>query len=70
VPTLHLPNIRVYVYNDQVKEDEMGKARSTNGEKSNAYRILVGENQRERDHYEYQHVGKWIILKWILHRVW
>jgi hypothetical protein len=26
-----------------VKEDEMGKACSTNGEKMNAYRILVGK---------------------------
>jgi hypothetical protein len=28
--------------NDQVKEDEIGRACSTNGEKRNAYRILVG----------------------------
>jgi hypothetical protein len=28
---------------DQVKEDEMGMACSTNGEKRNAYRILVGK---------------------------
>jgi hypothetical protein len=27
---------------DQVKEDEMGRACSTNGEKRNAYRLLVG----------------------------
>jgi hypothetical protein len=27
--------------NDQVKEDEMGRTCSTNGEKRNAYRILV-----------------------------
>jgi hypothetical protein len=29
--------------NDQVKEDEMGRACSTNGEKGNANRILVGK---------------------------
>jgi hypothetical protein len=28
---------------DQVKEDEMGRACSTNGEKRNAYKILVGK---------------------------
>jgi hypothetical protein len=33
----------------------------------NAYRILVG-SQKERDHYEDQDVGGWIILKWILER--
>jgi hypothetical protein len=36
------------------------------GEKRNAYRILVGKP--ERDHYEDQEVGVWIILKWILDR--
>jgi hypothetical protein len=30
-----------YNYNDQVKDDEMGRASSTNGEMRNAYRILV-----------------------------
>jgi hypothetical protein len=35
--------------NDQVKEDEMGRVCSTNGEKRNAYRILW-ESQKERDH--------------------
>jgi hypothetical protein len=29
-------------WNDQVKEDEMGRACSTRGEKINAYGILVG----------------------------
>jgi hypothetical protein len=33
---------------DQVKEDEMGRACSTNGEKRNAYRILVGKPERKR----------------------
>jgi hypothetical protein len=37
--------------NDQVKEDEMGRACSTNVEKRNAYRILVGKPEgNERDH--------------------
>jgi hypothetical protein len=32
-----------YKWNDKVKEDEMGRACSTNREKSNPYRILVGK---------------------------
>jgi hypothetical protein len=31
-----------------VKEDEMGRACSTNGEKRNAYRILVGKPEGKR----------------------
>jgi hypothetical protein len=31
-----------------VKEDEMGRACSTNGEKRNAYRILVGNPEGKR----------------------
>jgi hypothetical protein len=34
--------------NDQVKEDEMGKACSTKGEKRNAYRILLGNPEGKR----------------------
>jgi hypothetical protein len=34
--------------NDQVKEDEIGKACSRNGEKRNAYRILVGKPEGRR----------------------
>jgi hypothetical protein len=33
---------------DKVKEDEMGRACSTNGEKRNAYRILVGMLEGKR----------------------
>jgi hypothetical protein len=33
---------------DQVKEDEMGKACSTNGERRYAYRILVGKLEGKR----------------------
>jgi hypothetical protein len=33
---------------DQVKEDEIGKACSTNGEKRNAYRILVAKPEGKR----------------------
>jgi hypothetical protein len=33
---------------DQVKEDEMGRACSTNEEKRNAYRILVGNPEGKR----------------------
>jgi hypothetical protein len=32
----------------QVKEDEMGRACSTNVEKRNAYRILVGNSEGKR----------------------
>jgi hypothetical protein len=35
-------------YNEQVKEDEMGRACSTHGEKRNAYRILVGKPEEKR----------------------
>jgi hypothetical protein len=35
-------------WNDQVKEDEMGRACSTHGEKRNAYRILVGKPEGKR----------------------
>jgi hypothetical protein len=34
--------------NDQVKEDEMGRACSTNGGKRNAYRILVGKPEGKK----------------------
>jgi hypothetical protein len=35
---------QTYNWNDQVKEDEMGRfSCSTNGETRNAYRILVGK---------------------------
>jgi hypothetical protein len=38
------------------------------GEKRNAYWILVGKPEGERDHCEHQHVDGWTILKWILER--
>jgi hypothetical protein len=38
---------QIFVY-DQVKEDEMGRACSTNGEKRNAYRILAGKPEGKR----------------------
>jgi hypothetical protein len=34
--------------NDQVKEDEMGRAFSTNGEKRDAYMILLGKPEGRR----------------------
>jgi hypothetical protein len=37
-----------YNYNDQVNEDEMGRACSTNGDKRNAYRIWVGKPEGKR----------------------
>jgi hypothetical protein len=39
---------------------------STNGKKRNTYRILVGKEGKERDHKKVQHVGEWVILRWIL----
>jgi hypothetical protein len=36
-----------YIKN-QVAEDEMGEPCSTNGEKRNAYRVLVGKPERKR----------------------
>jgi hypothetical protein len=38
----------VYNQNYQVKEDEMGRAFSTNGEKRGAYRILLGKREGRR----------------------
>jgi hypothetical protein len=37
-----------YNYNDQIKEDEMDRECSTNEEKRNAYRILVGKTGGKR----------------------
>jgi hypothetical protein len=46
---LHNKELHKNNYNDQVKEDEIGRARSTNGEKRIPHRILLG-SQKERDH--------------------
>jgi hypothetical protein len=48
-----------------LKEDEMGRAYSTNGEKKNAYRRLVGKPEEKRP-LGRKDVGGWTILKWIL----
>jgi hypothetical protein len=45
----------------------MDRAGSTNGTKRNAYTLLE-RNQKERDNYEDQDVGGWIIVKWFLER--
>jgi hypothetical protein len=37
-----------YNYNNQVKEDEMGRACSTNGVKGNVYRLLAGKLKGKR----------------------
>jgi hypothetical protein len=50
-----------------MKDDDMGRACSTNGAKRNTYRVLV-ESQKERDHWEDEDVARWIILKWLLER--
>jgi hypothetical protein len=53
--------------NDQVKEDEMGRACRKNGEKRNPYRILVEKPERKRP------LGRprrrWVDnIKWVLAR--
>jgi hypothetical protein len=45
----------------------MGGACSTNGEKRNAY-ILLLRKPEGKSHWEDQDVGGWIILRWILER--
>jgi hypothetical protein len=43
----------------------MSRACSTNGEKRNVYRILVGKPEGKIS-LRNQNIGGWIILKWIL----
>jgi hypothetical protein len=50
-----------------VKADEIGRVCSINGGEENACRLLW-DSQKERDHYEDENVGGWIILRWILER--
>jgi hypothetical protein len=45
----------------------MGGACSTNGEKRNAYRLLVGKPEGKRPLGRPRHIG-WIILGWNLER--
>jgi hypothetical protein len=44
---IHFPD-RTHNQNDQLKEDEMGRVCSTNGEKRNAYRIFVERLEGKR----------------------
>ena len=48
-----------YCQSDQIEEDEMGGARGTHGEKTNAYRLLMREPEGKRKLAR-------LILKWIL----
>jgi hypothetical protein len=41
-------SVRICSWNDEIKEDEMGRACSTHGEKRTVYRVLVGK-PKERD---------------------
>jgi hypothetical protein len=45
----------------------MGRAYSTNLEKRNTCRVLVGEPERKKKKEE-KEVGGWTILKWILEK--
>jgi hypothetical protein len=38
----------IYVWNNQVEDDEMGGPCSTDGDKRNAYRLLVGKPEGKR----------------------
>jgi hypothetical protein len=44
--TISISNVYIIVY--QVEEDEMGRPCSMNGEKRNAYRLLVGKPEGKR----------------------
>jgi hypothetical protein len=58
-----------FVENDyRVKEDEMGRACTTNGGRRGMHIRYWWESQKERDHWEDLDVGGWTILKWILER--
>jgi hypothetical protein len=48
-------------------DDEMDRACSTNGEKRNAYKILMMSPEGP-NHWEDHNVDGWTILKWILER--
>jgi PAS domain-containing protein len=45
---LHNALFARYNENDEIKEDEMGRECSTNGEKRNAYRTLMGKPEGKR----------------------
>jgi hypothetical protein len=51
-----------------LKEDEVGRACSTNAGRRGTYIGYWWESKKERDHWEDQGVGGWKILKWILER--
>jgi hypothetical protein len=50
-----------------VKDDEMGRACSTDGARRNAYRILVGKSDGKRPLGRPRHM-RMDILKWIFER--
>jgi hypothetical protein len=54
--------------NDQVKEDDMGGACSTNGGRRGMHIGYWWESQQDKYHQVNQDIDGWIILKWILER--
>jgi hypothetical protein len=55
-------------YNDQIKEDEMGRTCSTH-ERREMHRRFRWKSQEKRDHEEDIHVGGSIMLGWILEKL-
>jgi hypothetical protein len=48
LPWKRLLQTRYNTYNNQVKEDDMGRVRNIHGEKGSTYRVLVGKPEGTR----------------------
>jgi hypothetical protein len=55
-----------YNWNDQVKEDEVGKAYSTNVGEEEYIEDIGGKARRKENAMNTKDVGGYVILKWIL----